>query len=252
MAIYVNNRYMVAPGGGVETNGVYTVTGWVYLTAPSGSQNPINVLGTGSETDQFRWQDYAGDGYIDLTANVPTYQPPISVLGPSAGGYWIRFALVRSGPTLLELYVDGALAAYSTADQTGRSGGGNLYIGGAGNYVLDAMANVKAFTRAITDTTEQDLELAYRNPQGADCVGAWPFVDAATFATDVSGNGNNLGGFGGPVTDAADPAGILGDDPSGATAVLAGTVEPSVAEADIVAGGKTVTLTLTGATWVPD
>ena len=38
--------------------------------------------------------------------------------------------------------------------------------------------------------------------------------------------------------------------PSGATASLTGTITASTNEADIVAGGKTIILTLTGDTWI--
>jgi hypothetical protein len=38
--------------------------------------------------------------------------------------------------------------------------------------------------------------------------------------------------------------------PSGATAVLTGTAVPTLTETDIVTGGKTIIITLTGDTWV--
>lgn len=39
---------------------------------------------------------------------------------------------------------------------------------------------------------------------------------------------------------------------AGGSAVLSGTVTEDIVESDIVAGGKTIILTLTGDTWIPE
>lgn len=105
------------------------------------------------------------------------------------------------------------------------------------------IAAVKIWSAALSDAdalTERST-LDVTTNTGSEWAN-YQFLNGA-LTTDSSGNGRTL-------TANNTPAYVADPSDLGATAAVTGTATASITEADIVSGGKTIVITLSGDTWV--
>lgn len=128
----------------------------------------------------------------------------------------------------------------------------DLVIGVGTNDGNDLFPGTIAFVKiwaSIVSDANLLTERQYRNVQTGSAWALYKFLTGALTA-DSSGNSRTLTSNGEPAFSSDEPDAILGDDPAGESAALTGTLSDNATEAEIVAGGETLIITLTNDTWV--
>lgn len=220
-------------------------------------------------TDVGRFSDFVGltpslnasSGYIsggtdtngtDIQTFLESSHPTAYTAATTGVWYWV--AMSRTGGTFhLRVFPDTNGNTTPTVDNTVADGVNwsaiNLLVVGeifSGEDPNAEFRSVRYWNATSLSNAQLGAEFDSATPVlTSGLYAAYSLVDTTTGFTDQSGNGRNLTNSGG-VNGASNPARIG----AAASAALTGTATASITEADIVAGGKTIILTLTGDTWV--
>lgn len=239
--------------------GPWTVSCWVRTPASvSGAYKTVLYVGT---NDYATVVCYAG-------INNATQWNVSSGAAEFGGGTpsiltWYHFLVTRDEALTPDasLYIDGALVTSGS----GANGGAptRFEFGGVGTSNFDVWdGQIAAFKwwDVVLSTEEREAERFSILPRRyANLQGFYPTIQgsAADLPEDWSGNGRNftVGGTltveDGPPISWGSPV-LYVDRPSGgASAALTGTALAGITEADLVAGGKTIIITLSGDSWIP-
>ena len=225
MAVHLNNTtYYTASGLSFPHNATFTIMGWVYYpTTASSALLTIKTTDNGDNLGNVEVYTTAGvlQTYTanDAGGNITLYNSGSTTI--TAG--WHHIAVVRESDTALKVYLDGTLEMTDSGDISARTGSAacvRFPRSATGSAQLDGrFAAWKAWDVALTGANVV-TEQSYRNAQTntGNVWAEWHFDDAATGTADTGGSSRTLTATnGGSATDTADPAGILGDDPTGSS-----------------------------------
>lgn len=229
MAITVGStsRYIL-DSANFDHNGVWSMTRWVYPTlAATQSLFACKNNANTSDVQGITYVDVATNGAITCITRDDagtTIQTVTSATGVLVANTWQHLALVRSSDTSLVVYVNSSSVLTNTGNISARSvNAARIVLGRNGsdaNTFQGAHGYTKLWAGTALTTGEITTESEYRNAQVTTNLYAnWKFQTDASATTDSSSNGRTLTLVGAAVTDAADPAGLLGDDP-GAAAIV--------------------------------
>ncbi len=213
------------PNGAVfNYNAAYTVTMWVRpedtatwrsyfaVTTTLNSQNEDSVGADGSNPNHFQGEVQVGGSYSGSAISTAHY----------TSGQWVFVAIRRNSSTVLELYVDTAVAATGpTADVSGRDNTDAAYgiacwRDNNGGFV-GRIAQVRIWTAALSDgelATEKAYTYATASVKASHpgaLYAEYRLVNLAGATTDSSGNTRTLTSNGSNMATGA-------DDPPGQTA----------------------------------
>lgn len=170
----------------------------------------------------------------------------VSAAGFPASGVWTCFVVTWDDTANeTKLYIGGtqrgstvtSLTTYDTASD-------DEYIGDdatAGDPANSHLAYLTIWNRVLSGT--EITNLLTQTPAVAAASGRVHEWDMLVDADDSVGSNN------GTVSGASL---VSGEGPYGGSAVLTGTAVGGITEADVVTGGKVITVTLTGDTWIPN
>jgi hypothetical protein len=243
--------HLVRTASVFDYNGDYTITfAWAYLTGGSTGRGIItighddlsdyDILETESGANKVLGGARAASGSASATSQSTT---------AIATDDTIYYCALRRTGTTLDVFIgttptNVTLEATGTCSDAGRAANQQIlfngYQVGGTHSGIGFLGRVRVYESALTEA-EIETELASNSAVKASPWADWPMLDAATAGDDISGNSRDL-----------TTSGTINDGPElpDITAVIGGTATASITEADIVAGGKTITITLTGTTWI--
>lgn len=215
--------YFVRDASAFVHNGPYSIMGWTRNANLAGTRSVVTVKNNANQTEQ-QGQDsmfFTTTGAVTLRVHADA-GTQISEASTAAGvvsaGVEYHVALVRESATVLRGYINGSLVVTNTGDISGRTLNANRIILGrrgddAGQFAGD-LGYYKVWQGTALNAAQVATESQYRNAQVANPWAVWRMQDVAGATTDTSSNGRTLTRIGSAPTDAADPAGILGDGPA--------------------------------------
>jgi hypothetical protein len=247
----VAGGYLVRTASVFDYNGDYTLTfAWAYLTGGTAGRGIVtighddlsdyDIVETSGGTNKMLGGARAASGSASATSESTT---------AIATDDTIYYCALRRTGTTLDVFLGASptsvtLEATGTCSDAGRATNEQIlfngYQVGGTHSGIGFLGRVRVYESALTEA-EIETELASNSAVKASPWADWPMLDAATAGDDISGNNRDL-----------TTSGIINDGPDlpDISAAIGGTATASINEADIVAGGKTITVTLTGTTWI--
>lgn len=223
--------------------GAETCEFWLKLTSISLTVMPVGNPRDGTTyTCNYFFYCWATTGKIDAYMRSGSAWKNIQFASNLATGTWCHIALSYDGTTM-RLYRDGTVEATTQTFTGHEANGENDFCVGAqagiyGMCVDGAIDELRISDNAryTSNFTAPTVEFS----SDANTLGLWHFNDDAT---DDGPNGYDL-------TEVNTPTYVEGKVNSAGTAALTGTATAGIEETDVVAGGKTIIITLTNDTWV--
>lgn len=194
----------------------YTVSMWVKANPVTAVQRLYRVYGD-------------SNNYFDFLTFTAAARLQVEIFGPTGTGgnaltpdenpysnnTWYFIACRRVSATSFQCYtsrIDGVDADVSSTDPSARAASDNFCIGGDSGVAQfnGKIAQVRIWQ---TDLTNGELALEKASSTVVKTANLWanyPMVDAATAATDISGNSRDLTASGSPADGNEDPPGQSG------------------------------------------
>lgn len=244
---------------GLDITGDITIELWIKLEQlPSTGTNLMRLVNKWTTTGSQRSYNFyinVADGLSFLaspdgsftTGNTFQQQSVGGVFVAGDVGNWVYIAMTwDASEKALKFYKNTTLQSNDTVIDNNAtsiySGTGTFYIGaslGTANF-YDGLIDEIRISNVVRDVTYISTNYNTEITLDANHVGYWKFNNSAL---DETSNNNDLTLVNSPTYSTDVPF-------SGASTALAGTITSSCTETDIVNGGKTIILTLTGDTWV--
>ena len=241
-----------------DTN--YTLMGWFYISVDTAANAALMTLRL-SNTD---YDIIVLGSGTTLAAEVRVNGAVTTSTGTTLStATWYHITAVRSSATLLTVYLDEVSDLTNTRTVVGRSAGLPTMRVGYFDTTSPVQFNGRFYGLKYWDT---DLSLAEIHTEKHSVIVKTKLSNNKVFSPHMAGAGERLRDYSqfaddwtanGTLTDEAPPpvswgnAVLLNPFVSAAiSAVTTGTATASITESDIIAGGKTIILTLTGDTWV--
>jgi len=245
-----------------DYNGNYTVVGVAYCTAADlTNQTFLFGIGTtsGNDYDMLIW---AKGGAARLSSEYAVGGAWTSngdgALSAIAINTWYYWAFQRYDATHVRHYVgttpggmalDGTASGNTVASRTAAT---NLRFGATPynntETFLGRLCAGRLYAGRVLTLGEIQAEAAYWPAQDTTSLWeGWRLQTAGTYTGLY--NSRDLTIVGGAATTAADPS-LTEPGGGGPSAAVGGTGGSGMTEGDIRAGGKTITITLTGTTWI--
>jgi hypothetical protein len=253
-----------------------------YKFLASGETTSLTIPGT---TNNAWAEAYAIQVWRGADPTTPLNVTPVSAGGTGTGRPDpASITPTASGSVVI---ICGGGAAATGADYVAPTNFTTNFLTATGADTTDAMVgmgywtgwssgavNPAAYTGGTTGATDswasytlvlQPVQVVTHSCTGAMTAGTGALAGTASSATTrsstgaLTGGGAALAGTASSATTRPSTGALTGPGAAlagtaartGVTAALTGTITASVTEADIVAGGKTIILTLTGDTWIP-
>ena len=241
----------------LDYTSTYTYMFWYYVTSNTGGDQTGAAINSNSLSNfdlcgnksnlatRFAVRSNSGTNN-DLTGTILTV------------GTWYHFAMRRNSSTSAELLLDGVVDITNNQSTASRGAVNAQHVGEqvGGFASLDGrIAAIKEFNTNLT-TAEINAERFTYLPKIADSrlINWTPCLIGSRLkalrGVDWSETGTVTDEFGPPISWGGGAVILPFIPVSGTTAVTTGTAIPDATEVEIVAGGETIILTLTGDTWV--
>ena len=254
---------------------------WKFLA--SGEVTSLTIPGT---TNNAWGEAYAIQVWRGADPTTPLNVTPVSAGGTGTGQPNPASITPTSSGSVVIICGGGAIAG-TGANYTAPTNFTTNFLTSFGADTTDAMVGMGywtgwtsgavdpgAYTGGTTGATDswaaytvviQPVQVVTHATSGALSAGTGALAGTASSATTrastgvLAGTGAALAGAASSATTRSSTGVLTGGGAAlagtasrtGATAALSGTITASVKEADLVAGGKTIILTLTGDTWIP-
>jgi hypothetical protein len=214
-------------------------------TFTGGNDYYVTFDGNGSPSNNFAFGEADTPGGPDHYASVAPTSP--------STGVWYRQGFVRSGLSLTYYYDLGGTGVSAKLTDTKFTSGAKAWASGHklqfgnNNWSADAEASdcwlrfIKVWSAALSESDIVSESSAGSIQTVAGASNQWGIWPCNLDANDVSGNARDLTPTASVTFTADNPPAVA----------LTGTATASITEADIVAGGKTVILTVSDDTYVP-